>query len=82
MFYFFVARVCHAKRDFRNSGLTDKETFRKHQNIIGNVYFFFLIAFLYIWNRSDHDEVDVTILAQLNLLALKRCTYVKQDQFI
>ena len=40
------------------------------------------MTFLDIWNKFDYDEVDVTILAQLNLLAMKRCTYVKQDQFI
>ena len=40
MFYYFVDPVCHAKAAFRNSGLTDKETSRKHQNIIGNICFF------------------------------------------
>ena len=44
--------------------------------------FFFRITFLKIWNKFDYDEVDVTNLAQLNLLALKHCTYVKQDQLI
>ena len=40
------------------------------------------MTFLYIWNKFDYNEVDVTILAQLDLLALKRCTCVKQDQFL
>ena len=39
MFNFFIDPVCHAKRAFRNSELIDKETFRKHQNIIGNTLF-------------------------------------------
>ena len=42
MFNFFIDPVCHAKRAFRNSELIDKETFRKHQNIIGNTYALFL----------------------------------------
>ena len=42
MFHFFIDPVCHPKRAFRNSGLTDKETSRKHQNVIGNIYAFFL----------------------------------------
>ena len=44
--------------------------------------FSFSITFLYIWNKFDYDEADVTVLAQLNLLALKDCSYVKQDQFM
>ena len=52
MFYFFVDPVCHAKSALRNSELTDKETSRKHQNIIGNIYGFYLyFTFLYIWNK-------------------------------
>ena len=83
MFYFFVDPVCHAKSALRNSELTDKETSRKHQNIIGNIYGFYLyFTFLHIWNKFDYNEVVVTILAQRNLLALKHCIYVKQDQFI
>ena len=62
----------------------DKQTSRKHQSIIVNIYVFFnfLMTFLHIWNKFDYDEVDVTVLAQLNLLDLKCCTYLKQDQFI
>ena len=41
MFHFFIDPVCHAKRVFRNSGLTDKVTSPKHQNIIGNIYGFY-----------------------------------------
>ena len=44
MFYFSVDPVYHAKRPLRNSGLTDKETSRKHENIIGNIYDFFSFA--------------------------------------
>ena len=80
MFHFFVDPVCHAKSALRNSELADKETSRKHQNIIGNIYGFYLyFTFLYIWNKFDYNEVVVTILAQRNLLALKHCIYVKQD---
>ena len=42
MFYLFEDPACHAKRALRNSGLTDKETSQKHQNIIGNIYACFL----------------------------------------
>ena len=50
MFYFFVDPVCHAKRALWNTGLTDKETSQKHQNIIGNIYAFFLthVIFMYL----------------------------------
>ena len=83
MFYFFVDPACHAKSALRNSELADTETSRKHQNISGNIYGFYLyFTFLYIWNKFDYNEVVVTILAQQNLLALKHCIYAKQDQFI
>ena len=49
MFYFFVDSVCHAKKGFRNSGLTDKETSRKHQNIIVNIYVLFLFHDVFIY---------------------------------
>ena len=49
MFYFFVDPVCPAKRAFRNSGLTDKKTSRKHQIIIGNIYAFFLSHVIFIY---------------------------------
>ena len=82
MFYFVVDPVCHAKRVLRNSGVTDKETSPKHQNIIGNIYgFFFRMSFLYIWNKFFYNEVAVTILTQRNP-ALKHWIHVKQDQFI
>ena len=42
MFYLFVDHVWHAKIALRNSGLTDKQNSRKHQNIIGNIYAFLL----------------------------------------
>ena len=45
-------------------------------------HFFFRMTFLFIWNKFDYNEVAVTVLAQRNLLALKHCIYVKQDQFI
>ena len=50
MFYFFENPVYHAKRALRNSGLTDKETSQKHQNVIGNIYAFFLshVIFMYL----------------------------------
>ena len=48
MFYFPVDAVCHAKRALRNFGLTDKETSRKHQNVIGNIYDFFLSHVIFI----------------------------------
>ena len=38
----FIDPICHAKRAFRNCGLTDKETSRKYQNIIANIYAFHL----------------------------------------
>ena len=53
MFYFFVDPVCHAKRALRNSGLTDKETSRKHQIIVGNIYAFSPFAcHFYIFGTS------------------------------
>ena len=83
MFYFFVGPLCHAKRALRNSGLTDKENSRKHQNIIRDIYaFFFRMSFSYILNKFYYNEVAVTVLTQRNLLALKHWIYVKQDQFI
>ena len=50
MFYFFEDPVCHAKRALRNSGLTDKETSQKHQNIIYSIYALFLshVIFMYL----------------------------------
>ena len=50
MFYLFEDPVCHAKRALRNSRLNDKETSQKHQNIIGNIYAFFLshVIFMYL----------------------------------
>ena len=50
MFYLFVDPVCHAKIALRNSGLTDTETSRKHQNIIRNIYAFLLphVIFMYL----------------------------------
>ena len=48
MFHFFIDPVCHAKRAFRNSGLTDTETSQKHQNIIGNIYAVFLLHNIFI----------------------------------
>ena len=54
MFYFFLDPVCHAKSALRSSELTDKETSRKHQFIMGNIYGFYLyFTFLYIWNKFD-----------------------------
>ena len=49
MFYFFVDPVCHAKTALRNSGLTDKETSRKHQIIVGNIYVFILSYVIFIY---------------------------------
>ena len=47
------------------------------------MFLFFCMSFLYISNKLFHyNEVAVTILTQRNLLALKQCIYVKQDQFI
>ena len=72
MFYFFVDPVCHAKRALRNSGLTDKEAFQKHQIIIGNIYAFFLSHVIFIYLEQVYrNEVAFTILTQRNLLALK-----------
>ena len=50
MFCFFEDPVCHAKRALKNSGLTDKETSQKSQNIIGNIYTLFLshVIFMYL----------------------------------
>ena len=82
MFYFFVDPVCHAKRALRNSGLTDKETSWKHQNIIGNTYAFFLQHVIFICLEQVLSQQVVTILTQENFPALKHWTYDKQDHFI
>ena len=53
MFYFFVDPACHAKGALRNSGLTDKETSQKYQNIIGNICAFFSFAcHFYVFGTS------------------------------
>ena len=43
--------------------------------------FIYISRFYIFGTKFDYNEV-VTILAQRNLLALKHCIYVKQDQFI
>ena len=76
MFYFFENPVWHAKRALRNSGLTDKETSQKHQNVIGNIYAFFLshVIFMYleqVWlQRSccyNFNKTNSTSLKALDL---------------
>ena len=82
MFSFFLDQVCHAKRAHRNSGLTDKKTSWKNQNINGNIYAFFLshVIFIYleqVWLQRSYcynfSTTKSTIIGEL---------YVKQDQFI
>ena len=43
--------------------------------------FIYISRFYIFGTKFDYNEV-VTILARRNLLALKHCIYVKQDQFI
>ena len=83
MFYFFVDPVCHAKSALRNSELTDKETSRKHQNISGNIYVFFLSHLISIYleqvwlQRSCCYNFNTT-----KSTSFEAVDYVKQDQFI
>ena len=76
MFYFFVDPACHAKGALRNSGLTDKETSQKYQNIIGNICAFFLshVIFMYleqVWlQRSRCYNFDTTKSTSLEALDL------------
>ena len=64
MFDLFIDPIYHAKRTFRNRGLTDKETSRKYQNIIGNIYAFHLSQKNFY--RFGRNLISMTLTKQIS----------------